>query len=233
MAEQVAILTGAGGGIGRAIAIELARLGYALALVGRTESSLAETQRAIKGVTGTILLPADISTPESADRIVGQTISRFGRIDAVINNAGTAPVRTVEQTTPQIWREVIDTNLSGAFFLCRAAWPTFRKQHSGVVVNISSLAAKDPFPGFAAYGAAKAGLNTLGISLAQEGRAIGVNVFTIAPGAVETAMLRSIVSTEALPTDQTLAPEDIARVVGECVSGQGGYRSGEVIWLSR
>lgn len=237
MAEQVAIVTGAGGGIGRAIAIELSRRAYSLVLVGRTDATLQETLKAIhsrspRGMKVQILV-SDISKPESADFIVSQTLAQFGRIDALINNAGSAPVRTIEQTTPEIWRQVIDTNLSGPFYLCRAAWPIFRKLGGGVVVNISSLSAKDPFRGFAAYGAAKAGLNTLGIALAEEGQPIGVRVYTVAPGAVETTMLRTVVSKDQLPTEQTLSPEQIAHVVGKCVAGEENRESGEVIWLTR
>jgi meso-butanediol dehydrogenase/(S,S)-butanediol dehydrogenase/diacetyl reductase len=116
MAEHVAILTGAGGAIGRATAIDLSRRGYALVLVGRTDATLVETARLV----GTsITLVADVSHETSADRIISAAIERFGRIDALINNAGSAPVRTIEQTTPAIWRNVIDINLSGSFFLCR------------------------------------------------------------------------------------------------------------------
>lgn len=230
MAGEVAIITGAGGGIGRAIAVELAGQGYRLALVGRTGSTLTEIAGRIEE---SLTIIADVSRPESSEAIVARTVERFGRIDAVINNAGVAPVLEIEQTPPERWREVIDTNLSAAFYLCRAVWPVFRKQGGGVVVNISSMAAKDPFPGFLAYGAAKAGLNNLGISLAREGEPIGVRVYSVAPGAVETPMLRGILSKDQLPEAQTLSPSEVARVVAECVVGTTRQRSGETIWLSR
>jgi NAD(P)-dependent dehydrogenase (short-subunit alcohol dehydrogenase family) len=230
MPEKVAIITGAGGGIGRATAVELSRAGFKTVLVGRTESKLRETQ---KLVPESMVVSANVTKLDDVDRIVAQTLSRFGRIDALVNNAGVAHVLSIEQTTPQIWREVIDTNLSAAFYLCRAVWPTLRSQSSGVIVNISSLAARDPFPGFLAYGPAKAALNNFGLLLAREGAAIGVRVHTVAPGAVETAMLRSAFSEEQLPAENALSPTDVARVVVQCVTGELRHTSGQVIWLSK
>lgn len=227
----VAILTGAGGGIGRAIAMELSQEGYRLALVGRRRETLEETAEVLSGES--LVLPADVSDAEQIAQTVEDTVNAFGRLDAAIHNAGLAPVRTVEEMTPQEWRAVIDTNLSAAFYLARAAWPTFRKQRDGVIVNISSFSSRDPFPGFAAYGAAKAGVNLLGLALGREGREHGIRVHTIAPAAVETPMFRQIMTTEQFPTEQTLAPEDVARVVAQCVTGDLRHTSGEVIFLQR
>jgi NAD(P)-dependent dehydrogenase (short-subunit alcohol dehydrogenase family) len=200
-------------------------------LVGRTAASLEATQKQIGSAA--MILRCDVTKPQEIQAVVDQTLSSFGRIDALINNAGVAPVKGIEQTTPDLWHEVIDTNLSAAYYLCRSAWPTFKQQGAGVVVNISSRSARDPFPGFLAYGAAKAALNTFGLSLAREGAAIGVRVHTIGLGAVETPMLRNILSTDAFPAENTLAPADVAGVVGACVDGELKYTSGEVIWLSK
>jgi NAD(P)-dependent dehydrogenase (short-subunit alcohol dehydrogenase family) len=102
-----------------------------------------------------------------------------------------------------------------------------------VIVNVSSLAARDPFPGFFAYGAAKAGLNLLGLSLARQGASIGVRVCTVAPGAVETPLFRSLMTPEQFPTENTLSPEDVARVIGQCATGDLRFTSGEVIWMHK
>lgn len=234
MDHPVAIITGAGGGIGRAIAVELSRWGYALVLVGRTEATLRETLASVAAdETMGLVVAADVSRPESADEIVRQTLTAFGRIDVLINNAGWAPVKSIEETTPDLWRSVIETNLSSAFYLSRAAWPTFRSQRNGVVINISSESARDPFPGLAAYASAKAGLNTLGITLAEEGQPIGVRVYTIGLGAVETPMLRGVISKEHLPTEQTLSPEEVAHQLKDCISGQTPHQSGDVIWIRK
>ncbi|HVT90690.1 MAG TPA: SDR family oxidoreductase [Tepidisphaeraceae bacterium] len=230
MAKQVAIITGAGGGIGRATAVELARLGFIPVLIGRTIKTLRETAKLVED---SLIVRADITKPAQVDTVVGKTLKRFKRIDAIVNNAGVAPVLPIEKTNVKIWRQVIDTNLSSAFYLCRAAWSILKKQRSGVIVNISSMSAKDPFPGFLAYGAAKAGLNTLTISLAREGVDIGVRTYCIAPGAVETTMLRKILSPQQLSSDNTLAPQAVAEVIGRCIGGDPRYISGETIWLAK
>jgi len=102
-----------------------------------------------------------------------------------------------------------------------------------VVVNVSSAAARDPFPGFAAYGAAKAGLNLFGLCAAREGQRIGVRVHTIAPGAVETAMFRQLLSPGQFPTEDALDPADVARIIASCVVGDLRYTSGEVIHIQK
>jgi NAD(P)-dependent dehydrogenase (short-subunit alcohol dehydrogenase family) len=231
MNSPVSIITGAGSGIGRAIAVELDRLGHRTVLLGRAEQNLRETAQLLSRPA--LIIPTDVTKIEQVDVAVQRAVKEFARIDAIINNAGIAPVLNILQTTPQVWHEVIDTNLSSAFYLTRAVWPTFAKQNAGVIVNISSMAAKDPFPGFLAYGAAKAGLSNLGISLAREGAVHGIRVHTIAPGAVETQMFRNILSPQEFPTENTLSPDEVAKVVGQCVLGEGRYVSGEVIWLSK
>ena len=229
----VAIITGAGRGIGRATAIELARLGYRLSLAARNVEALAETARLAGRPDQGVVCRTDVTDPEQVERLVRQTVDRFGRIDAVINNAGLAPVRSITETTVDQWRAVIDTNLSAAFYLCKSAWPLFERQRSGVVVNVSSAAARDPFPGFAAYGAAKAGLNLFGLSAAREGHKIGVRVHTVAPSATETEMFRGIMTQDQYPSDQTLDPADVARIIGRCVTGDLRYTSGEVIYVHK
>jgi NAD(P)-dependent dehydrogenase (short-subunit alcohol dehydrogenase family) len=102
-----------------------------------------------------------------------------------------------------------------------------------VVVNVSSYAARDPFAGLGAYGAAKAGVNLLGLALAREGAEIGVRVHTVAPAATETAMLRSNFSRQQLPEDQTLSPQAVAKVIVQCVCGDLACTSGEVIYVHK
>ena len=229
----VAIITGAGRGIGRATAVELGRLGYRLALAARNLEALGETVVVAGGASNCFACRTDVTDPAQVDRLVRQSLDRFGRIDAVVNNAGLAPVRSIPETSVEEWRAVIETNLSAAFYLCRAAWPTFERQGGGVVVNVSSAAARDPFPGFAAYGAAKAGLNLFGLSAAREGERIGVRVHTVAPSATETEMFRGIMSADQYPKDKTLDPADVARIIGRCVTGELRYTSGEVIYVHK
>lgn len=230
MDQPVAIITGAGRGIGRAAAIELARRGYRLALVARTVAQLDQTaELAGDGLT----LRADVSRAQEVFAAVAKTIDALGRIDAIVHCAGLAPLQSIAEMSVDQWQAVIDTNLSAAFYLCKAAWPVFERQRGGVVVNLSSAAARDPFPGFAAYGAAKAGINLFGLSAAREGQKIGVRVHTIAPSAVETGMFRQIMSHEQYPTELTLSPEDVAQIIAQYVTGELRYTSGEVIYVHK
>ena len=231
MSEPVAIITGAGRGIGRATAVELTRRGYRLALAARGADDLKETARLSGG--DAVCCPTDVTDPQQVQRLVHRALDRYGRIDAVVNNAGLAPVRSIAEMSPEEWRDVIETNLSAAFYLTRAAWPAFERQRGGVVVNVSSAAARDPFPGFAAYGAAKAGLNLFGLSAAREGEAIGVRVHTIAPSAVETAMFRKLLTPEQYPSEKTLDPAEVAKMIALCVTGELRYASGETIYVHK
>ena len=233
MNHPVAVITGAGKGIGRATAIELAHRGYALALAARTETDLLATLNQADADERGIAVTADVSDPVEVDQLIDQTLDRLGRIDAVVHCAGLAPVRPIVEMSIDEWRETLDTNLSAAFYLAKAAWPAFERQRGGAIVNVSSLASRDPLPGFAAYGAAKAGINLFGLSAAREGQPIGVRVYTVAPGAVETDMFRKIMTQEQYPKEKTLDPADVAKVIAGCVQGDLRYASGEVIYLHR
>jgi len=200
-------------------------------LASRTLDDLSETAKLAGGAT--VVVPVDITNPSDVERLIAKALDAFGRIDLLVNNAGYAPVLRIDMLTIDEWRRVIDTNLSSAFYTTRAVWPTFAKQKSGVIVNISSLSARDPFMGFSAYGAAKAGLNLFGLAIAREGEPIGVRVHTLALGATETAMFRGIASEQQWPREKTLDPSDVARVIGSCATGELRYTSGEVIYLHK
>jgi NAD(P)-dependent dehydrogenase (short-subunit alcohol dehydrogenase family) len=164
---------------------------------------------------------------------VDLAIERFGRLDGLVNNAGYAPILMHEQATIDQWRQIIDTNLSATFYLCKAAWPIMKRQGAGAIVNISSVASRDPYPGLGMYGAAKAGVNILGLALAREGDPLGIRVHTIAPSATETDMFRGILSKEQVPTEKILQPADVAQVIADCLTGRLKYTSGEVIYLHK
>jgi 3-oxoacyl-[acyl-carrier protein] reductase len=231
MDEPVAIITGAGRGIGRAVALALGRAGYRLVLASRTSHELKATADLVK--CESLIVRADVASAADVEAVVRAATEKFGRIDAAIHCAGLAPVRSIADMSPEQWRTTLDTNLSSAFYLCKAAWPAFERQRQGVIVLISSQAARDPFPGFAAYGAAKAGLNLFALAAAREGHPLGIRVHVIAPAAVETTMFRGILSHEQFPTGLALQPDDVAESVAQCVLGDLRYTSGEVIYMHK
>jgi meso-butanediol dehydrogenase/(S,S)-butanediol dehydrogenase/diacetyl reductase len=228
MESPVAIITGAGSGVGRAVATMLAENGHALALAGRTESKLAETASSL--ATESLCVPADVAKEEDIDALIDRTVERFGRIDVLVNNAGYAPGATIAKTTGRIVRDCLAVNAFGPTYAIARAWPHLAKR-GGCIVNISSIATEDPFPVLYAYAAAKASNNVLAKAAAAEGKARGVRAFTVAPGAIETDMLRSLFPESALPKNQTLAPEDVARVVVDCILGRRDADNGTTILL--
>jgi NAD(P)-dependent dehydrogenase (short-subunit alcohol dehydrogenase family) len=235
--QPVAIITGAGSGIGRALAVELAHRGYRTALAGRREKPLLETQNMLEAPSQVI--PCDVRDPAACAALVARTVDEFGRLDALINNAGYAPCVPLAQHTPELIREVFEINAIGPAYLIAEAWRIFERQfgedevlpgrNRPTIVNISSMSSVDPFPGLFAYAAAKGSLNTMVKSLANEGRDLGVRCFALALGSVETAMLRGIVSEDLLPKERTIPPEEAAGLIAEYVLGEHDADSGKVI----
>jgi NAD(P)-dependent dehydrogenase (short-subunit alcohol dehydrogenase family) len=223
----VAIVTGAGSGIGRAAALDLSREGFSCVLAGRRADALLETARSCAAPS--LPVPADVGTHDGCRRVVAACLERWGRIDALVNNAGLGRVVPLAQTTPELLDETYRVNTMSAAWLTLLAWPVFERQGSGRIVNVSSIASIDPFPGFFAYAGSKAAMNLLAASAAKEGGAIGVRAFAVAPGAVETPMLRAAFDEASLPRDQTLDPEAVARVIADCAAGRRDADSGRVI----
>jgi NAD(P)-dependent dehydrogenase (short-subunit alcohol dehydrogenase family) len=226
----VALVAGAGKGIGRETARLLAAT-HSVAILARTESDLVDTASVIGARA--LPIPADVATPAEVTLAVARTIEKLGRLDVLVNCAGVAPSLSIEETSVEEWHRILDVNLSSVFYSCKAAWPAMKNQGGGVVVNVSSEAARDPFAGFAAYGAAKAGVNLLGRALAKEGGPHNIRIHTVAPAAVETQMFRKLVSTDQWPTEKCLEPVEVARVIVDCVTGSLRYTSGDVIWVHK
>lgn len=230
-AAPVALITGAGRGIGRATAIELSKRGYAVVLVARTESQLKETATLCAG--DTLVLPLDVRDANAIAAGARRVVDRFGRIDALVNNAGLAPLGPFGETDAALYADVLATNLGAAVHFSRAVWLTMTAARRGVIVNVGSESARDPFPGFALYAAAKAGLNGFTKALAKEAEPLGIRVHCVAPAGVETAMLRQIATAEQVPPETTLSPESVAKVIAACVAGDLASTSGETLYLHR
>jgi 3-oxoacyl-[acyl-carrier protein] reductase len=209
---KVAIVTGGSRGIGLAIAHALAAEGAHVGVTGREAAHLAsarsQLERAGPGRVET--LEADARRYDDVERAVNAVAGRFGGLDILVNNAGIGLFVDVAEMTPQEWSEVIDTNLTGVFFACRAAIPHMRRRGGGFIVNISSLAGSNPFPRAAAYCASKAGLNAFGEALMQEVRYDGIRVSTVAPGSVATEFSRGDAAKGA---DWKVSADEVADVV--------------------
>ncbi|MCC5830603.1 MAG: SDR family oxidoreductase [Phycisphaeraceae bacterium] len=234
MAEsKVALVTGAGSGIGRDTALLLAESGYSLALVARSQDKLESVAREIEGKGGPscLVIPADLGDAEKARGVIDRIIESFDRLDALVNVAGHADLGPIEKLDAATVRRSLAINVEAIMHLTATAWPYFRKQKSGIVVNITSMAAFDPFPGFGLYAPAKAAATMFTQCTAAEGKKIGVKAVAIAPGAVETPMLRSMFDTRAIPEDKTLDPIEVAAVVRDCITGAKPFTSGESIQM--
>ena len=236
MERPVAFITGAGSGIGRAAAVLLAREGYRLALVGRRANRLTETGAIIGKNAEHIEIAADVGRADQALAAIDRCECKWGRLDALINNAGLAPMKPIGEHTPELIEEVYRINALAPAWLIAKAWPRFQRQfeqsgRGGCVVNVATQGIDDPYPGFFGYAAAKAAAAVMIKSVGKEGAAIAVRGFAIAPGAVETDMLRAVVPESVVPASETMKPEDVARTIVECVRGDHDARNGETIRL--
>jgi NAD(P)-dependent dehydrogenase (short-subunit alcohol dehydrogenase family) len=234
--KPVALITGAAGGIGDAITRILDANGYCCVLTGRNQSKLDAL-----GATLTnpwLALSADLADLSQVEPLVHNTLKHFGRLDCLINNAGWSRAATIEQTDETLIREVFTLNAMAPALLISKAWPhlmdSARVHHAKpVIINISSMATKDPFDSLYAYAAAKASVNLLALSASRAGGAQPHNIraFSIAPGAVETPLLRAIVDTATLPTEHTLTPDQVAQRVIECVQGKHDDKNGQTLFM--
>ena len=183
---RVAIVTGGSRGIGYAVAEQILAHGGRTLITGTNEAHLESAVTRL-GAPGRVeALRADVRLPGDAERMVERAAVLFGGIDILVNNAGVGRfVHAADMTVAQ-WHEVIDTNLNGVFYCCHAVIPHLRKRGGGWIVNVSSLASKNPFVGGAAYCASKAGLNAFSEALMQEVRHDGIRVSYVMPGSVAT-----------------------------------------------
>jgi 3-oxoacyl-[acyl-carrier protein] reductase len=215
LSGQTAVVTGAGRGIGAAIAEKLAFLGASVVLCGRTETHLQATASAISAADGIARSrQCDITDSISVDALATWIEQTFGRLDIVVNNAGvgsfTAPLH---ELTPEEWEKVLNTNLRGVFYCIRAFAPLMIRRKSGHIINISSLAGKNALPNGAAYAASKWGLNGLSYSVAEELRTHNIRVSVVCPGSVDTELSPH----EGKNPNKMLKPDDVAHVVAMLV----------------
>jgi len=213
---QTAVVTGAGRGIGAAIAENLASLGAIVVLCGRTESHLQATGSAISAAGGEAYIrQCDVSDLASVDALATWVEQTFGKLDILVNNAGVGAFKApLHELTPHEWEKVLNTNLRGVFYTIRAFVPMMIRAKSGHIINISSLAGKNALPNGAAYAASKWGLNGLSYSVAEELRAHNIRVSVVCPGSVDTELSPH----EGKNPIKMLQPTDVAHVVEMLVS---------------
>jgi 3-oxoacyl-[acyl-carrier protein] reductase len=232
MDKKCCVVTGGSRGIGLAIALRMARAGYQLAISGRTEADLDAAVEQL-GAAGAdcAAITADVGRPGEAREVIRAAHERFGRIDVLVNNAGVAPLVPVAEMAVDEFDQVSNVNIGGIFHTTQAVWPIMAGQGGGVIINISSMAALDPFPGFAVYGASKAWVNTFTRAVAGEGKARGIRVYAVAPGAVETGLMRQ--RFPEFPAEQALAPDDVAQVVEALCDPRMHAAVGETVFVRR
>jgi len=208
-----ALITGAGKGIGRAIAVALAKEGVNVALVGRTKSHLDELAVELKQYNVKVLVAStDVADIDSVNRAVETVQSGLGFIDILINNAGMGKFAKFLELSPIEWQEIIQTNLMGTYFVTHAVVPAMIEKQTGDIINISSSSAFSPAAVTSAYSASKAAINALSVSLMQEMRKHNIRVTALAPSTTATDMAINLKLTDGNP-EKVMQPEDLAEFI--------------------
>ena len=216
LAGQVAVVTGAGRGIGSAIARKLAALGATTVLLGRTKSTLDETSRKIVDAGGkTEVIPCDVTVLHQIEYAAARVDSTFGRVDILVNNAGIGGFNDLlHNLPPEEWDRILNTNLRGVYYAIRTFAPIMIRAYSGHIINISSLSGKNALPNGAAYAASKWGLNGLTYSVAEELRKHNVRASVVCPGSVDTEFSPHA----GKDSHKMLQAEDVAHAVAMLVT---------------
>lgn len=235
--DSVAIVTGSGRGIGRAIALELAEAGAKVVVnyAGRADKA-EETVEMIREAGGECLaVQADVSQTVDVDRLIKTTLDHFGKINILVNNAGITRDSLLLRMKEADWDAVLATNLKGVFLCTKAVSKGMLKQRSGVIVNISSVVGLSGNAGQANYAAAKAGIIGFSKSIAKEFASRGIRVNAVAPGYISTDMTENLAEgmqaevLRAIPLGRLGKPEDIAKVVRFLVSPEASYITGQTL----
>jgi len=246
---QVAIVTGAGRGIGRAIALELAQLGADVVVAELSQEAAAGTVAELEELTGRrgLALATDVTRAEDRRAMVERTMQKFGKIDVLVNNAGIYRTMSPLDVTEDHWDEVMDVNAKAVLMCAQAVLPTMQAARRGVIVNLASMAGKVPSPTGIVYAVSKAAVISMTRSLAAAFAADGIRVNCVCPGFIDTEMWAQIdrelgvarlgkqpgelikERVATVPIGRIGQPQDVADVVGFLVSSKGAYMTGQAV----
>src|SRR5712671_3821473 len=238
--DRVAIVTGSGQGIGRGVALCLARAGAHVVIAEQAAERIAPMVAAVEDFGVNALgIPTDVSRNEDIQRMVQQTLERFGKIDILVNNAGKAVLKPMVEQSEGDWDRVVDTNLKGVFLCCRYVVPEMIARKHGAIVNIASIAAFHVTVPHVPYAASKAGVVALTRDLAYEVARFGVRVNAIAPGPIETPMMGTALTPQQkeayarnIPIGRLGQPQDIGEAAVFLVSDAASYITGATLPVS-
>ncbi len=224
--KKVALITGAGRGIGRATALRFAGEGARVVIFSRTQATGEATAAQIREEGGEALaVCGDVGIEENVQMLFQRAIETYGRVDIVVNCAGIVVVKPFQEMETETWDSILGVNLRGTFLCCRQAFRYMAAQGGGVILNISSLSGVkgvEKFPGLSAYNVSKAGVAALSEILAVEGKPLNIRVATVSPGAVDTEMLR-----QAAPHLKAgMSPEEMAEILLFLADESGRVLSG-------
>ncbi len=211
LSGQVAVITGGGHGIGEGIARRLAALGATAVICGRNRSALDSAAAKIKNAGHRCEpIPCDVTAFSSVESLANEVLERFQRVDILVNNAGLGGFGgPLHQLPPEQWDLILNTNLRGVYYCIRAFAPMMIRARTGHIVNISSIASKNPLPNGAAYAASKWGLNGLSYSVAEELRSHNIRVSVVCPGSTQSDLSPH----EGKDPNKMLKPDDIAHAI--------------------
>jgi len=239
--DRVAVVTGASQGIGRAIAVEMAKVGAHVVACSRRLAALEPVAEAVRAEGRQALAVAcDVGDARQVDDVVARTLEQFGRIDLLVNNAGYRIRARFEELPRTEWDAMVQTNLTGVFLLSQAVGRVMIRQGGGKIVNVTSVAGRTGSRGMAAYAAAKAGVTALTQSLGAEWAKYGISVNAVAPGPTETEGVLEVWKTPAMianasrevPLGRLGRPEEIAWAVIFVASDHANFMTGETVYVS-
>lgn len=226
--RSTAIISGGSSGIGLATAIQLFQRGYRVAFCGRDQTKLQQAKDRLLQLDDRTAdigsFVADFTDVKSAQQFADQAIEFLGDVDVLVNNAAMAPLENFESIDAGQFEALVNVNVRSTFYLTQSVWKRMILSQGGTIVNISSLSAVDPFPGFSLYGASKAWMDLMTQSLAGEGAPHQIRICSLRPGAVETPLLRGLFPD--FPADQCVSPQHVAQQVVGCIEDPQAFPSG-------